>query len=58
MTLAVTGDGGSHVLFRGFLAIIRSLIGVLVGLSFDEVVDTFTRFAEAYWFALPTLPAL
>ncbi|MDN0156744.1 uracil/xanthine transporter [Klebsiella pneumoniae] len=44
------------VLFRGFLAIIPILIGVLVGyaLSFVMgVVDT-TPIAEAHWFALPT----
>ncbi|EML5997445.1 uracil permease [Klebsiella pneumoniae] len=54
VTLAVTVFGS--VLFRGFLAIIPILIGVLVGyaLSFVMgVVDT-TPIAEAHWFALPT----
>ena len=54
VTLAVTVFGS--VLFRGFMAIIPILIGVLVGyaLSFVMgVVDT-TPIAEAHWFALPT----
>ena len=53
--LAVTGLGA--VLFRGFLAIIPMLIGVLVGyaLSFAMgIVDT-TPIINAHWFALPTL---
>lgn len=44
------------VLFRGFMAIIPILIGVLAGyaLSFAMgVVDT-TPIAQAHWFALPT----
>nr|WP_249532816.1 uracil permease [Escherichia coli] len=54
-TLAVTVLGS--VLFRGFLAIIPILIGVLVGyaLSFAMgIVDT-TPIINAHWFALPTL---
>ncbi|VEA19038.1 uracil permease [Salmonella enterica subsp. enterica] len=54
VTLAVTVFGS--VLFRGFLAIIPILIGVLAGyaLSFAlGVVDT-TPIAQAHWFALPT----
>ncbi len=54
-TLAVTVLGS--VLFRGFLAIIPILIGVLVGyaLSFATgIVDT-TPIINAHWFALPTL---
>ncbi len=45
------------MLFRGFLAIIPILIGVLVGyaLSFAMgIVDT-TPIINAHWFALPTL---
>src|SRR5471030_1450424 len=44
------------LLFRGFLAIIPILIGVLVGYAlsfFMGVVDT-TPIAQAHWFALPT----
>ena len=54
VTLGVTVFGS--VLFRGFLAIIPILIGVLAGyaLSFAMgVVDT-TPIAQAHWFALPT----
>ena len=54
VTLAVTVFGS--VLFRGFMAIIPILIGVLAGyaLSFAMgVVDT-TPIAQAHWFALPT----
>lgn len=54
VTLGVTVFGS--VLFRGFMAIIPILIGVLAGyaLSFVMgVVDT-TPIAEAHWFALPT----
>ncbi len=55
VTLAVTVFGSG--LFRGFMAIIPILIGVLAGyaLSFVMgVVDT-TPIAQAHWFALPTL---
>ncbi|WP_064198650.1 uracil permease [Shigella flexneri] len=55
LELAVTVLGS--VLFRGFLAIIPILIGVLVGyaLSFAMgIVDT-TPIINAHWFALPTL---
>ena len=54
MTLAVTVLGS--VLFRGFLAIIPILIGVLVGyaLSFFMGVVDLTPIREAHWFALPT----
>ena len=54
VTLGVTVFGS--VLFRGFMAIIPILIGVLAGyaLSFVMgVVDT-TPIAQAHWFALPT----
>jgi len=54
VTLGVTVFGS--VLFRGFMAIIPILIGVLAGyaLSFMMgVVDT-TPIAQAHWFALPT----
>jgi uracil permease len=54
VTLGVTVFGS--VLFRGFMAIIPILIGVLAGyaLSFAMgVVDT-TPIAQAHWFALPT----
>lgn len=54
VTLGVTVLGS--VLFRGFMAIIPILIGVLVGyaLSFAMgIVDT-TAIREAHWFALPT----
>ena len=54
VTLAVTVLGS--VLFRGFLAIIPILIGVLVGyaLSFFMGVVDLTPIREAHWFALPT----
>jgi uracil permease len=54
VTLGVTVLGS--VLFRGFLAIIPILIGVLVGYGlsfFMGVVDT-SGIAQAHWFALPT----
>ncbi len=53
VTLAVTVLGS--VLFRGFLAIIPILIGVLVGyaLSFFMGVVDLTPIREAHWFALP-----
>ncbi|NUU68671.1 uracil permease [Enterobacteriaceae bacterium BIT-l23] len=54
VTLGVTVF--SSVLFRGFLAIIPILIGVLVGYAFSfcmGVVDI-TPIREAHWFALPT----
>ncbi|MEA1065667.1 uracil permease [Erwinia sp. HR93] len=53
-TLAVTVLGA--VLFRGFLAIIPILIGVLTGyaLSFAMGVVDITPIREAHWFALPT----
>src|SRR5471030_2485955 len=54
VTLGVTVLGS--VLFRGFLAIIPILIGVLVGYGlsfFMGVVDTY-GIAQAHWFALPT----
>src|SRR5476651_2496529 len=54
VTLSVTVLGS--VLFRGFLAIIPILIGVLVGYGlsfFMGVVDT-SGIAQAHWFALPT----
>lgn len=54
MTLGVTVLGS--VLFRGFLAIIPILIGVLVGdgLSFVMGVVDFAPIAQTHWFALPT----
>ncbi|WP_426577597.1 uracil permease [Xenorhabdus stockiae] len=54
VTLAVTILGS--VMFRGFMAIIPILIGVLVGyaLSFFMGVVDFTPVREAPWFALPT----
>lgn len=54
VTLGVTILGS--VLFRGFLAIIPILIGVLVGyaLSFFMGVVDLTPIREAHWFALPT----
>ncbi len=54
VTLGVTILGS--VLFRGFLAIIPILIGVLVGyaLSFAMGVVDFTAVSDADWFALPT----
>ena len=54
VTLAVTVFGS--VLFRGFLAIIPILVGVLVGYAlaaFMGIVD-WTPVREAHWFALPT----
>ncbi|MTD37757.1 uracil permease [Erwinia sp. CPCC 100877] len=54
VTLGVTVF--SSVIFRGFLAIIPILIGVLVGYAFSfymGIVDV-TPIAEAHWFALPT----
>lgn len=53
-TLAVTVLGS--VLFRGFLAIIPILVGVLAGylLSFVMGVVDVMPIAEAQWFALPT----
>lgn len=54
VTLAVTVFGS--VLFRGFLAIIPILIGVLAGYALSFAlggVDT-TPIAQAHWFALPT----
>ena len=54
VTLGVTVLGS--VLFRGFLAIIPILIGVLAGyaLSFAMGVVDLTPIREAHWFALPT----
>ncbi|OTA16091.1 uracil permease [Xenorhabdus vietnamensis] len=54
VTLGVTILGS--VMFRGFMAIIPILIGVLVGyaLSFFMGVVDFTPVREAPWFALPT----
>ena len=54
-TLGVTVLGS--VLFRGFLAIIPILIGVLAGygLSFFMGVVDVTAIREAHWFALPTM---
>lgn len=54
VTLAVTIFGS--VLFRGFLAIIPILIGVLVGyaLAFLLGVVDVTPIIKAHWFALPT----
>ncbi|KMW74282.1 uracil transporter [Photorhabdus luminescens subsp. luminescens] len=54
VTLAVTVLGS--VMFRGFLAIIPILIGVLVGygLAFLMGVVDLTPVREAPWFALPT----
>ncbi|MBS9427824.1 uracil permease [Photorhabdus akhurstii] len=54
VTLAVTVLGS--VMFRGFLAIIPILIGVLVGyaLAFLMGVVDLTPIREAPWFALPT----
>ncbi len=54
VTLSVTVLGA--VLFRGFLAIIPILIGLLVGYAFAfymGIVDL-TPIREAHWFALPT----
>lgn len=53
-TLGVTVLGS--VLFRGFLAIIPILVGVLAGyaLSFAMGVVDVTAIHEAHWFALPT----
>lgn len=53
-TLAITVLGS--VLFRGFLAIIPILIGVLAGytLSFVMGVVDVTPIKDAHWFALPT----
>ncbi|APF10085.1 uracil permease [Salmonella enterica subsp. enterica serovar Typhimurium] len=54
--LPAQGQSPDTKLFRGFLAIIPILIGVLAGyaLSFAlGVVDT-TPIAQAHWFALPT----
>lgn len=53
-TLAITILGS--VLFRGFLAIIPILIGVLAGyaLSFALGVVDLTPIREAHWFAMPT----
>ncbi|WP_340616956.1 uracil permease [Xenorhabdus entomophaga] len=54
VTLAVTILGS--VVFRGFMAIIPILIGVLVGygLSFFMGIVDLTPVREAPWFALPT----
>lgn len=54
VTLAVTVLGS--VLFRGFMAIIPILIGVLVGyaLSFAIGMVDLTPIVQAHWFALPT----
>ncbi|OON39011.1 uracil permease [Izhakiella australiensis] len=54
VTLTVTVFGS--VLFRGFLAIIPILIGVLVGyaLSYFMGVVDWTPVQQAHWFALPT----
>lgn len=54
-TLTVTVLGA--VLFRGFLAIIPILVGVLVGygLSFMLGIVDITPIRDAHWFALPTL---
>ncbi len=54
VTLSVTILGS--VLFRGFLAIIPILIGVLVGyaLSFFMGVVDVSTIENAHWFALPT----
>lgn len=54
ITLAVTVLGS--VLFRGFLAIIPILIGVLAGyaLSFVLGVVDITPIINAHWFAMPT----
>ncbi|PHM30193.1 uracil permease [Xenorhabdus innexi] len=54
VTLSVTILGS--VVFRGFMAIIPILIGVLVGytLSFFMGVVDFSPVSEAPWFALPT----
>ena len=54
VTLGVTVFGS--VLFRGFLAIIPILIGVLAGyaLSFAMGVVDVTPIKDAHWFALPT----
>jgi uracil permease len=54
VTLAVTILGS--VVFRGFMAIIPILIGVLVGyaLSFFMGIVDLTSVREAPWFALPT----
>ncbi|TKI06675.1 uracil permease [Martelella alba] len=53
-TLAVTVLGS--VLFRGFLAIIPILIGVLAGYALAWLMGAvdFTQVAAAHWFALPT----
>ncbi|MDR5650897.1 solute carrier family 23 protein, partial [Staphylococcus nepalensis] len=56
LTLIVFFAARKLALFRGFLAIIPILIGVLVGyaLSFAMgIVDT-TPIINAHWFALPT----
>ncbi|CAK9885598.1 MAG: Uracil permease [Candidatus Erwinia impunctatus] len=55
VTLAVTIFGA--VLFRGFLAIIPILIGVLAGyiLSWSMGMVNWAPIAEAHWFAFPTL---
>ncbi|CBJ81743.1 uracil transport protein (NCS2 family) (fragment) [Xenorhabdus bovienii SS-2004] len=54
VTLAVTILGS--VMFRGFMAIIPILIGVLAGyaLAFFMGAVDFTPVLEAPWFALPT----
>lgn len=53
-TLAVTILGS--VMFRGFLAIIPILVGVLAGyaLSFFMGMVDLTPIAQAHWFAMPT----
>ncbi|WP_304165642.1 uracil permease [Lonsdalea britannica] len=53
-TLAVTILGS--VMFRGFLAIIPILVGVVAGyaLSFFMGMVDLTPIAQAHWFALPT----
>ncbi|WP_108650229.1 uracil permease [Dongshaea marina] len=55
ITLAVTALGA--VVFRGFLAIIPILIGVLVGygVSFALGMVDISKIAEAHWLAMPTL---
>ena len=54
VTLAVTVFGS--VLFRGFLAIIPILVGVLVGYALSAVMGIvdWTPVYESHWFALPT----
>jgi len=54
--LPAEGEMPGSVLFRGFLAIIPILIGVLAGyaLSFAMGVVDVTPIKDAHWFALPT----